>query len=676
MNLNTLSEKTIDVVNEKDSLDISSLNIEVKLDKSFVNLYNNCLEIYGNKVLKENGIDPQSLNILDFMERFFDNKDIVSDFTVDSNANTLYSSITTFRNEAPKALQKLYSLYKIYSKIKELYGELEADNCIESIINGSLFFNDLSKGIYPYCYAFDIGKLVTKGMDFYRGNGNIFIRPPKRSMSFIQQVVQTTAFASNQISGAISYPSLFVILDYYYRKQFGLDYIKVLRDKSDKEMVCFIHNEFQSLIYSLNTPCRDGGESSFVNLSIMDKGFMDNLFKDYIIKIEDDIIHRPNINSSIELSKDFFEYFSHINSEESLFTFPVITLAASIDENGDYIDPSFIEWMSEVNCKKALGNIFQAPPYKYSTCCRLINDFSAIQDLEYNNSFGVGGLEIGSTRVCGINLPRLALEHDIQKSLKDKLSQVNKILISHRLIVEDLVHKGLLPLYSSDWLFLKKQYCTVGFIGAYEYINNLGLDIFSEEGNKELISLLSSIGQEVDIWNKQSDIRFNIEQIPGECMAVRLANIDTLLEKNPNKYKIYSNQYVPLTLSHKNNKDLISIYDRLKLQGQMDKFTTGGAIVHINIDDSEPIEPLQFKDLITNAKDLNVVYFAINYVFSQSKYSKVFSIGKHDICPITNEEVDSHYSRVVGYITRKSNWNEERRNEFNKRMFYSSSLIE
>lgn len=654
--------------NEKDIL-----NIEVELDKSFVDLYKKCLSFYGPKVLEQNGIDPDSLNILRFMDKFFEDKDSAVDTTVDSNANTFYSSITTFKNEAPKSLHKLYSLYKLHCKLKDIYNLDTANDCIESIINGSLFFNDLAKGIYPYCYAFDIGNLLTKGMDFYKGNGSIFIRPPKRSISFIQQVVQTTSFASNQISGAVSYPSLFVILDHFYRIQFGEDYVQKLRENKDEDLVSFIHNEYQSLIYSFNTPCRDGGESSFVNLSIMDKGFMNNLFKDYVIKIEGDTIYKADINSTIELSKDFFEYFSEINSKESLFTFPVITLAISIDENKEYIDKEFVDWVCKVNCRKGLGNIFQGPPYKYSTCCRLINDFSQIGELEYSNSFGVGGLEIGSTRVCGLNLPRIGLQDKPYEYLNTRLEEVRKILTAHRYIVEELIDKGVLPLYTNNWVSLKKQYCTVGFIGAYEYIVNRGSNFFSEKGNTELLDLLKYISDKVNNWNKDSGIRFNIEQIPGECMAVRLANIDSLIGFNPNEFNIYSNQYIPLSLSHKEDKSLVSIYDRLRLQGEMDTFTTGGAICHININDGDPLTPVQCKKLIETAKDLGVVYWAINYVFSQSE-DNVFSIGKHDICPITGKDIKYYYTRVVGYMTKEENWNPGRREEFKQRHFYSTSI--
>ena len=97
--------------------------------------------------------------------------------------------------------------------------------------------------------------------------------------------------------------------------------------------------------------------------------------------------------------------------------------------------------------------------------------------------------------------------------------------------------------------------------------------------------------------DKKENITFNIEQIPGESMAVRLANLDYVLEYNCNyigeqkekKYELYSNQYIPLI-------DNASIYDRLRVQGEMDQLTSGGSILHLNVDDEKPINKEQFKN--------------------------------------------------------------------------------
>jgi len=64
------------------------------------------------------------------------------------------------------------------------------------------------------CWAFDLDTLVREGMTFF--HGSMKIGAPKRSSSFIALVIQATAYISNQITGAIAYPTFFLHLNYYY----------------------------------------------------------------------------------------------------------------------------------------------------------------------------------------------------------------------------------------------------------------------------------------------------------------------------------------------------------------------------------------------------------------------------------------------------------------------------
>jgi ribonucleoside-triphosphate reductase (formate) len=161
---------------------------------------------------------------------------------------------------------------------------------------------------------------------------------------------------------------------------------------------------------------------------------------------------------------------------------------------------------------------------------------------------------------------------------------------------------------------------------------------------------------------------YNMEQIPGESMAVRLAEIDKILGYNPSEHKLYSNQYIPLTQK-------ASIYDRFRIQGEIDGYTSGGAILHLNVDDDKPLSSVQFGKLIKAAKDSGTVYFAVNYAYSEC-YSGHISVGMSDECPVCGKEIAKRYSRVVGFITPVSSWNSVRRDyEFKNRYFYRNGEI-
>lgn len=616
---------------------------------------------YGDVIFNIQGISNINLDIVKFSKQFFNKSSSVAEVSIDGNANVTEKNIMHYNYENNKSLMKLNSLYLMYKWIKKTFSKEDADVCLEKIVSGELFINDLTNFGTSYCYAFDLRNILTEGMSFFKGNFKI--KQPKRSSSFIALLIQTTAYISNQIMGAASYPDFFVILDWFYRKELGENYINMM-DKKNRHI---IKNEFQNLIYSLNFPFRNGGQSAFTNLSVMDRGFLEKLFDNYYLPDGE----KPNIESTLGLSKFFFEYYSDINSKEGIFTFPVMTLAISLDDNNNYIDKEFVEWSAIANCEKSLANIFQDKPTSFSSCCRLVNDFSKVADVGYQNSFGVGGLSIGSHRVAGINLPRLAfLEKENPNILEENLDYLHKILYSHRQLLKERISGGYLPLYKYGWINLNRQYSTIGFLGSYEYLENKGINIMSNEGVIEIQDLLKRIDYKIRDWQseeKEEKNIYNIEQIPAESMAVRLAKIDRILGYN-NKWELYSNQYIPLIAD-------ATIYDRFKIQGEIDDYTSGGAILHLNIDDENPLPASQFKKLIELGRITKTKYFAINYAYSEC-INGHYSIGKKENCSICQQEIINQYTRVVGFITPVKSWNKTRKEyEYDKRIFYDNSKV-
>lgn len=641
--------------------------MEYKITQSFTSDFNEIMESlyqkYGEEIFSIQGIANKHMDIAKFSKAFFGNSaSNVAEVSVDGNANVREKNVVHYTLENNKAIMRLNSLYMMYKTVKKMFGIEDAKKALEKVIGGEIFVNDLhSFASTSYCYSFDLRNLLMNGMDFFQGN--MKINPPKRSDSFIALFIQTVAYISNQIIGAEAFPSFLIDLDYFYRKDFGENYL------SDPENIKKIKNQFQNIIYSLNYPFR-GNQSSFTNFSIMDRGYLEGIFGEYIYPD----FTKPNFDTSYELGKIFFEYFTEINGKEGIFTFPVITLAISLDDKGEYIDPEFVEWASKANAEKCLGNIFQDVPTALSSCCRLRNDITKTADAGYQNSFGVGGVSIGSHRVVGLNLPRLAFLGKDQ--LEEDLELTHKILLAHRKILKRLIKNGFLPLYTYNWITLTKQYSTIGILGAYEYVKNLDLDIKTQEGLDKLSQTLKYIEDKIVEWQeeekKEKNI-YNIEQIPGESMAVRLAECDYHLGFNKDtngerNYELYSNQYLPLI-------DDSSIYDRLRIQGEIDSLTSGGAICHINIDDAEFGEKSMYS-LMNNARKQKVKYFAVNRAFSECS-SGHYSIGKPDKCPICDKNIIQYYTRTVGFITPVKAWIPTRRDyEFPKRKFYVNSEVD
>ena len=642
------------------------MNIRFNYNKDFVDLWNEMSEKYPEEIFKIQGVHNDNFDISKFSKDFFRKSASIASISVDANANVKEKSVAQHDYEYPKGVGRLNSFYQMYKWVKKIFGTKSARLAVEKVLSGEIFVNDFSNYYSkPYCYAFDLRMLLEEGMNFFKGG--MKIKPPKRSDSFVALLIQTTAFISNQIMGACSYPDCFIAWDWFLRKEHGEDYMNRVREGSDEEMNKKILDQFQNLIYSLNFPFR-GSQSAFTNLSVLDDGYMKSLFSDYVLPDGT----TPNLKSAQDLSKYFFEYFNDINGKEGMFTFPVMTLSLSLTPEGEYIDPKFKKWISKYNCTKSFSNVFIGEPDIYSSCCRLSNNIKEAGGLGFQNSFGVGGLSLGSHRVAGLNLARISLlESENPNILEDDIELLHKILFAHRRLIKDKISRGVMPLYTSEWISIDRQYSTIGITACNQYVANKGLDIKTEDGIQCIYKVLKLIEDKIRDWQadeKSEGCIYNLEAIPAESVAVRLAQADKVLGYN-NKYKIYSNQYIDLM-------ENCSIYDRFKVQGRLDQLTSGGNILHCNIDGDKPLTPEQYEKIIDLAKECKVKYFGINYAYSECAEGH-YTIGKKDKCPICGAPIVETWCRVVGFITPKSSYNPVRRDyEFDRRVFYSSDEAE
>lgn len=308
-------------------------------------------------------------------------------------------------------------------------------------------------------------------------------------------------------------------------------------------------------------------------------------------------------------------------------------------------------------------------------CCRLRNNINPLKkQTEYTNSFGVGGLSIGSHRVVALNLPQIAYmakysENDnwqeFFKILESRIRISQDILDIHRETLQKLIKNGNLPMYTYGCMDLTKQYSTIGFIGLFEALQIMGLDIRNRDGidqGKKIIGLINKLNEERTA--KDGNIR-NVEQIPGESAAVTFANKDKLQFANV-EYNLYANQYIPLI------QDAL-ITDRIRIQGEYDYDVSGGSILHIDID--QELTKDQIKDLIQLCAKQNVIYFALDDCLAQCKSCGKVHVGKFEKSPCHQSDM-RYFMRVVGFRTPVESWNKVRRSkDFPNRQMNDINII-
>jgi ribonucleoside-triphosphate reductase len=601
-------------------------------------------------MLELEGLSRDQLDIATMSKKYFVNGKI-ADVSIDANANANDShnrSPNNYYAEVTKSLIKLNNYYFLWENLKKEFGVERAQHLLGRMLKGDYYFHDSGGAMQAYCFAYSSGLLLADGRNY----GQLKSFPPKKARSFIGQVIETTMDFSQEVMGAVAVGDIFINYAYFAKKE------KLSRKT--------IENDFQNFVHIINNPYRLSSQSAFVNVSIFDRNNLHALFSEYRYPDGSEV----DFDYVMEVQKIFAEWFAKGDPLTGLpYRFPVVTAAFLIDEENGYpLDKDFLDMVSRINLQTGFLNIYISNSSgKIASCCRLSNDFN---ELAGADSFGNGGISLGSHRVVTLNLPRISLNSRgnwevFYGNLNEKLEEVKDILNTHRKILHKRADKGFLKFIKPlGWMNIDRMlFSTIGIIGVYECVQAMGADVRTDEGIKLTQDLLSFIRDKAREFTKQCGVGFNIEQIPGESAAIKFAEKDKIVfgeESVP--YVMYSNQFIPLW----ENCDL---YERVKLDGHFSKALTGGGITHLNV--SERLKtPSQMKKLIMFAIKSGCEHFAINYGFGICKNEHINVVGNTGTCPTCGDEIVDYLSRIVGYFVSVSSWNKTRRKwEFVRRKF-------
>lgn len=636
-----------------------------------------------SKILKIHGLHEDNF---DFVKKFEDGLlERINDFSIDDNSNKNEKVMRGYLNEVEKPVDKLIGYDVLYRTLKDLYGEKEAKRLTGEMYDYSLGLSDSSNVLVPYCWALDASKLVTQGRNF----GVLPSKPCKRVSSYISSLCETIHQMSNHLAGAIAIGTFFLDLTHIliYKERKTLNEIK-----TDKKIRKYVENEIQQFIHSVNHLSRNGAESPFTNVSIFDsvklKGLIDkDNYAWYFPNLKaistdndlDDKMSDEEFNQYVvdyimtiqNLYMDFFEKGDPLNNGMP-YRFPVSTVNFSKkEENGELIieDSKFLKEFRKRDAFRF--NLFNSTGTKICSCCRLISDKEMLDFASQSNSLGGGGtVSLGSHRVITINFARIAIEADsfdeYKDILNDRIESAAKILKAHKLMLMKLAEKGYEPFISNGYIQIKRLFSTFGMLGIYE-ANKILHQKFEIEENRDLTGeILTYFNDRVLKISNEYKLTGNIEQIPAESFAVRLADVDKIIfDFDDNYYMMYANQFCPLY-------EDFSLFEKLETDGKYNQLLTGGGIVHIQV--ASETTPEQNEKLIRYACKVGCEHFALNKVYSRCKDCGKVVNYKEDKCECGSDKIE-HLTRVVGFFTPVESWNKTRREwEFPRRRFTNINL--
>lgn len=636
------------------------MNINIKTNKNFTTQYNKMLEKYGEEFELINGLHDSQMNYGDFIDNFTKDNKNTADNTIDSNANVSSKDIQSLLKEKGKSHDKLIAFNKIFYELQKKYGIKIAREWLDLEFGPYLYMHDApSASYFPYCFAYDLSRLAKEGLFFIENYNN---EPPKHLQTFLDDVIEYISFMSNRSSGAVGIPDILIWMFYFWKHDVENNYLLVSPEY-------YLKQAYQKLIFRLNQKFyRDQTQTVFSNVSIFDRVYLEELFggREY----PDGTFVIDYIDEIMDAQKLFMEVISETRRTQ-LFTYPVLTYSL-IYKDGKFADEEFARWASNHNRKWNDSNFFISETAgALSNCCRLISDTTQLDP--FINSIGGTALSVGSVKVSTINLEAIALEcPDNQEEFLNKLTHIQdidmKALDVVRHIIQRNIEKGLLPNFVDGGMEMDKMFCTVGFLGLYEvmeiygYINTdeFGNKSYSDDGIIFASKIFDTMNHNKEEFVKDKDYKINLESVPGESAAVKLAAKDRLLYGEEKTHEILSNQWIPLTAK-------CTIKEKVRLSGLFDKKCGGGVIAHINIENEFPTEEAAWDMLNYLAKN-KVIYFAFNSKINECEHHHGF-VGT-DTCPECGGPVIDTYQRIVGYLVPSRNYSSARKKEFSKRQWY------
>lgn len=589
----------------------------------------------------------------------------------DSNANITNKNIATLNGELPKGFLLALNRRLLYTRVEKDWGKDMADKYLKLLYNHILYKND-ETNIANYCASITMYPWLLNGTVDIGGNSTA----PTNLKAFCGGFINLVFIVSGMLSGATSTPEFLMYMSYFIEKEYGDDYPKHANDVVDlslkrRTLDKVITDCFEQIVYSLNQPTGARNfQSVFWNIAYYDKYYFEGIFGDFSFPDG----KKPIWENLSWLQKRFMKWFNKERTK-TIITFPVETMAL-LTENGEPKDKEYGDFTAEMYAEgHSFFTYLSDNPDSLSSCCRLRNE---ITENEFSYTLGAGGVSTGSKSVLTVNMNRTIQDiyrdfnevkhtigmdfmHYFQDRLSDLIDFMHKVQISYNNNLKDLYDAGLLPLFSTGYITMNRQYLTIGVNGIVEAAEFLGIDITPNDKYKNFVELILSTIETKNKEYRTKDILFNCEMIPAENVGVKHANWD-----KEDGYIVNRDCYN--SYFYKSEDDSLSIIDKFKLHGwDYIKHLTGGSANHVNLDSH--LSKDQYSKIIKIASKYGCNYFTFNIPNTVCKSCGHIDKRYLKKCPKCGSEKVDYLTRIIGYLRLISNFSVARQKEANKRHY-------
>ena len=617
----------------------------------------------------------------------FVKSDNTANATIDDNSNVGTKGIGVLNAEIHKVDNKLTNTEWWESFVKKRDPNFNI-KIMRNDFKTILYPHDSSSQVgEPYCMAASMYPFLLSGLEKLGGKSAV----PKNLDSFCGIYVNLNFALASEIKGAVATPEFLMYMDYFCRKEWGNNYylkpsVRITTDYCIKQKTIGsqIDQYFQQVTYSINQIAGARGmQSPFTNFSFFDKYFFEGMFGEFVFPDGT----KPEWNSTNWLQR---RYLHWLNQErlKCILTFPVCSYACLTDEDGNFKDLDTFHFV----CKEySQGNSFftylSRSVDSLSSCCRLQN---AVQENTFNTTNGQIGIMTGSKNVITLDLNRIIQDwqhtwsdykdhidistnkccfpvdwithKDFQEGIKKYIENILERVYLYQYAYNDLMHwckdHHLYAAYDAGFINLDKQYLTIGINGLNQAAEYLGMECNNNIYYKTFCRLIFSTIKEQNKKHKTKTAQFNTEQVPAESASVKLYNRD-----KADSYWVPTDTNLYASYIFKPNDTHISILDKIILHSS--EFAAdeldGGSACHLNL--SEHLSQKQYEYLLKFMAKVGCKYATFNIPNCECEECHFIAKQPFSKCPKCGSTHVSLWDRIIGYLTKISNWSAARQLE-------------
>ncbi len=581
-------------------------------------------------------------------------------------------------------------------KIKEDAYNLIPNHILRAHMDGLIYIHKLPYSVWlPYCTGHSIARLLEKGLK----TPTVISRPARHLDTLVDHIANYLITMQHYFTGAQAFSSV-----EWYAGPF------IRNDKPDEKQ---LKQQLQRLLFNLNYPTRIGLQTPFTNFTITMNAPKKMLEGDHAVYggREAGVLGEYEEEAK-KFLKALFQLYLEGDAVGQPFTFPIPTLM--VTASWIWEDPELHELVFRVAAKRGsfywLNTRVVDPDASFAMCCRLNVDKNELLYAFNGSKFKLsmskrdveeareeywkqiekqrfGGLWAmpditGSVNVVDINLPRIALEAQREESRFWELYDQRLKLVREAVDWQRERYIKLMKQYPNFYAmileymheFPSSHFNTIGIIGLPEAAAilmqepKLWLDgarkdwLRAAELMRRMVEFATSRARE---WMMETGTPWNVEEVPGESAAPKLALRDMKLYPELAEYlpaePLYSTSVAPYYAE-------MELPDRIEVEQRVQKYFTGGVMMHLFL--AEEPDPEALAKLAKRIMETDIVYWSFTPAITHCNNCDSTFTGLYRACPRCGSENIDVWSRIIGYYRPLRNWNPYRRREFWQRQHY------